>query len=154
MGATKRAFRRLDGVRLNLAVDGIDTITGRLPVFVVGGPDSVVPALAEALGIEDAGTFDPAQPPVFARTVKPRFRVVPAEGDPGLELHHTKRGTIQTWPVDPRVVAEATLSGQALLVLVDMQHGQQPAGLIAQARRRPVYAAWIDVLSERSAGEA
>ncbi|WP_159622644.1 hypothetical protein [Ruania rhizosphaerae] len=153
MGATKRAFRRLDGVQLSLAVGGIDTITGRLPVLVVGGPDGAITVLAEALGIEERGRFDPAQPPVFARTVKPRFRVVPAEGEPGLELDHSKRGTVHRWPVDHRVLVEATVSGQALLVLVESPGEPEPGALVERALGRHVFAAWIDVLDERSADQ-
>ncbi|UFU03279.1 hypothetical protein LQF12_01305 [Ruania suaedae] len=146
MGATKRVLRRLDGVRLDLTVDGVDTITGRLPVLVVSGPGEVVPELAEALGIEGTSRFDPSEPPVFARTVKERFRIVPCEGVAGLELHHARRGPLQVWPADPRVVAEVTFSGQALLVLrVGEVSGAAGAGEVAGTQ---VHAAWIDVLAE------
>ncbi|UFU06879.1 hypothetical protein [Ruania halotolerans] len=155
MGATKQVLRRLADGPLSLATDGIDTITGRMPVLFVGCPGPVLDPFADALHLAAAERYDPGNPPLFARTVAPRFRVLPApQRQPGLQLHHAKRGTVRVWTTDERVSEEALQKGQALLVLhalPDAEGSDSANGMntVVWAASLPVRVGWIDVLNDQ-----
>ncbi|TDE94887.1 hypothetical protein EXU48_08855 [Occultella glacieicola] len=153
MGATKHVLRRVAHTSIDLATGSVSTITGRLPYLVLTPTDDpgVIADLADALGLPDAGRFEAEHPPVFARTVKPRFHIEPVPSEPeatALALTHAKRGPVLTWPADLRTLMEVTRGGQALLLLgVAVRADGQP--LHDYLARTEVHSGWIDVLRDR-----
>jgi hypothetical protein len=153
MGATKNVLRRVAHTSIDLGTGSVSTITGRLPYLVLTPTDDpdVIADLAEALGLPEADRFEAERPPVFARTVKPRFRIeaLPAEPDAeALALTHAKRGPVLTWPADLRTLMEVTRGGQALLLLgvTAREHDEPSHDYLA---RTPVHSGWIDVVRDR-----
>ncbi|MBZ2198837.1 hypothetical protein [Occultella gossypii] len=153
MGATKHVLRRVAHTSIDLATGSVSTITGRLPYLVLTPTDDpgVIADLAEALGLPEADRFEAEDPPVFARTVKPRFRIEPVPAEPDAEalaLTHTKRGPVLTWPADLRTLMEVTRGGQALLLLgVAVRADGEP--LHDYLDRAKVHSGWIDVVRDR-----